>query len=339
MRKRLVMTAWLAVVGLAILQFPYGRLFPWSPVKPGYVEIPFAKVLLVAPKGFMIEEDLADIDGIVRDVESFHGLEFRKPLRVILTGSTSDRWRFTWTRGAGLYASRTGSVVALPSALPQSEGGNFLGLLRYGLASAILFQNTSFSGRSMLPKWLVEGLPAHYASPGEDNTRQEFLRLAVDESYYFDIPGADYQIQRIPAKARDGFVAMEYRYFLEYLVDRHGIDRVMEYARRLLEEPGLAGPLFHQVFGVYLGHAADGFKQVVLSRDRPGAEQLDEGRGARDRGILPFPEISNWLLREHHLLRGDLPLSRHSTEANTAGYPVAGDVPSVPHGNVLIGGQ
>ena len=269
MRKRLGTIICLAVVALAILQFPFGRLFPWSPVKPGYVEIPFAKVLLVAPKGFMIEEGLAGIDEIVHDVELFYGLEFTKPLWVIITATTSDAWRLTWTRGAGLYISSTGSVLALPSALLRSEEGDFFRLLDRGLAAAILLQNTSFLGRSMLPKWLVQGSPAYYVSQDADHTWQEFRNLAVDEGYFFDILGANYEIQRIPAKVRDEFVVMEYRYFLEYLVDKYGLYRVMEYTRRLLDDPGLAGPLFHKVFGVHLYYATEEFEQVIVSGDRP----------------------------------------------------------------------
>ncbi len=329
--------ACLAVVALAVLQFPFGRLFPWSPVKPGYVEVPFAEVLLIAPKGFMMDEGLAGIDGIVQDVELFYGLEFTKPVRLVLTATTSDSWRFTWKRGAGLYVSSAGTVLALPSALQRSETGNFFRLLNRGLAAAILLQNTSFSGRSMLPAWFVEGLPAYYVRPDADNARQEFLRLAVDEGYYFDILGADYQIRRIPTKYRAGFVAMEYRYFLEYLVNKYGIDRVMQYTRRLLEDPGLASLLFYQEFGVYLRNAADDFEQRVVSGDQPEVGQLDEERGARDRGILPFPRVSNWLFQEHHLLCGDHPPGSHPTEVHAAGYPVPGYVSSVPIDTVLAG--
>jgi hypothetical protein len=97
---------------------------------------------------------------------------------------------------------------------------------------------------------------------------REFIRLAVDKGYYFDIPGADYQIEKIPSKDRDGFVAMEYKHFLEYLVAEHGIDKIAEYTREMVKDPGLARPLFHRVFGVYLQHATDSFKHSVFSQDR-----------------------------------------------------------------------
>jgi hypothetical protein len=268
-RKTVVLLAVVAALALVIVQFPYGRLFPWSPVKPGYSEIKFAKVALIVPRGVLLTEELAGLDQIVADVESFHRLEFKKTVRIILARTGSDFWRFTGRKNTVLHSSRSGTVVAVSRASLRSKGNDITDLLKRGLASALLIQNTSLFGRSMLPKWIIKGLPLYYGMAGSDDGQREFLDLAAGKGYYFDVLGADYQVRKIPALHRDTFVLMEYRFFLEYIADTYGNDKLIEYVGRLLAEPGLAGPLFYEVFEIYLGYVAEDFRQAVLSRNLP----------------------------------------------------------------------
>ncbi len=51
----------MALVAIA-LAFPYGPLFPWSPVRPGYAVAHFARAAVLYPRGTELAEDFRHVD-------------------------------------------------------------------------------------------------------------------------------------------------------------------------------------------------------------------------------------------------------------------------------------
>jgi hypothetical protein len=262
----------LVLSALVIYHLFWGRLFAWSPLKPGYRSLSFSKAVLLLPKYWPLPEELNGIDAILTDVEEFHALRFNKPVVVILARTEKEIQRFSGTR-AGACAFETGTVVLLCTSKIKNNQRNIVDLLKHECSHAVLFQNTSLIKSFRIPEWLREGLAVYYGNPRDNYLGDEFLRLAVDEGYLFDILDYDAAVVRIPVKYRYGFKHSEFRCFVEYLAHRYGIQLVVAYAKNLIKQPLAEQRLFQQHFGVALEDVTREFSEAVLAKKWPPSNE------------------------------------------------------------------
>jgi len=48
---------------LVLVAFPYGPLFPWSPMTPGYDRVRLKRADILYPRGAAIDADYHELDG------------------------------------------------------------------------------------------------------------------------------------------------------------------------------------------------------------------------------------------------------------------------------------
>jgi len=266
------------LVSFALYHLLFGRLFPWCPVKPGYREVRYEKAALLLPSRLAIPRELANIDSVMEDVETFHKLTFKKRVRIILPETHRDHCRLSGvTAAACAYA--TGTEVFLSLEHVRQAKREPVEILKHELSHAILFQNTSLRNAFRIPEWFREGLAIYYGNPHDNYTGDEFIEMAVDRGYLFDLfePGAD--LERIPLEHRYGFLHSEFRCFMEYLVDMFGEDAVTSYAKVLVSDPGREKQAFKEITGADLEEIAQGFYVEVMARRWPQAVQRHRAEG------------------------------------------------------------
>ena len=79
---------------LFLLAFPYGPLFPWSPVQPGYQTERFQRADVIYPNGTVIPESYRRIDSLISEAELFHQLPMPRRMTVIACRNWKDFHRF-----------------------------------------------------------------------------------------------------------------------------------------------------------------------------------------------------------------------------------------------------
>ena len=127
-----------AIVALA--GFPYGPLFAWSPVHPGYTKLRLERADVLYPDTFPQAAAYREFDRYVTWVEKVHELKCSRRITVIACRDCSDCRRFAGPlllgQSPAAVTSPTGTVIFLT---PYSFGSWDLGgLLRHELSHATL---------------------------------------------------------------------------------------------------------------------------------------------------------------------------------------------------------
>ncbi len=263
---RLLALILLAVLAIGLYEFLWGRLFAWSPVKPGDRQIAYARVTLVLPDGLALPAALADVDALVAQAEQAHGLQLAQTIRVIMVDDSAEYARYTGLP-TPLPCTLTGTVIFLPG--PALTRRDLAAALKHELSHALLYQHTTLWGARAIPEWFREGLAGYTGNPNDNYTPAEFLELAVDQGYLITIPEAPGELARIPAEQRGKFKQKEWRYFVEYLAVAYGQEKVLQYLRGLLAEPQRASELFRATFGADLATVFGRFREQVLAKTWP----------------------------------------------------------------------
>ncbi len=85
----------LAVIVLALLAaFPWGPLFAWSPVHPGYREIRFSRADVLYPDSTDLDPAYREVDSYVAAAERFHEVTCPKKIKIVVCRNWSDCNRF-----------------------------------------------------------------------------------------------------------------------------------------------------------------------------------------------------------------------------------------------------
>lgn len=260
-------TLLLVVTGL-IYMLLWGRLFPWSPVKLGYRQVSFSKAVVVLPKNWEVPAELRDFDSLFSDCERFHTLSFKKRIMIILAKTQEHAHRFGGTDSAAL-ALETGTVIILVPDKIETNKRKLVDQLKHECSHALLFQNTSLFNAFRIPEWLREGLAIYYGNPRDNYVGESFIKLAVDDGYFFDVLGPYDSLRKVPDSFRRGFRHSEFRCFVEFLADGYDINTVTRYARDLIHDPKSEQPLFRKHFGMDLDVAAREFQREVLTKKWP----------------------------------------------------------------------
>ena len=136
----------LAVIVLAFLAaFPWGPLFAWSPVHPGYQKDQFTRADVLYPDSAALDPAYQGVDGYVAVAEKFHELKCRKRIEVVVCRNWSDCLRFAAPFLMGqrplAVTAPTGTVIFVT---PSADGwADIGGLLRHELSHAVQNQNRS----------------------------------------------------------------------------------------------------------------------------------------------------------------------------------------------------
>ena len=262
--KRLA--GWLggAAALLLLLAFPWGPLFPLSPLKPGYRVQRFQRADLVVPKDRAPHPSYVELDRLVQEAEQFHQLPGPKRVTVVVCRSWGDFYRFMphflgW-KGYGMALHLLDTIYLTPRI--QESGFDEEEAVRHELSHAVLNNNSSFLNalRMKRQQWVSEGIAVWFQGGRGFLSAGQFLARARQRDLLRVIPPA----RNLPAS--QGSVPFRYaawHYFLRYLTERHGREKLQRFLLAYMDDPGSYQAQFARVYGQSLADAVADFQQAV----------------------------------------------------------------------------
>ena len=259
------------VLGVAVLAaFPYGPLFAWSPLHPGYVELRFNRANVVYPADRAVDPAYRDVDRDVALAESFHNLKCSKKITVVVCGSWGDCLRFAapfllGQRPVGVTAL-TGTVIYLtPYIFGTWDAG---GVLRHELSHATLNQNRSLLSvwRTLKQPWFSEGVAGVTAAMGDPAPgkmlvalpAKDFLTRASQEDLWpcFEVaPQKDW---------RFSYTAWEF--FWDRQIEWRGKETFLRFDSACTQDAGNCRARFADVYRMDLRSAVEAYQNDLRSR-------------------------------------------------------------------------
>jgi hypothetical protein len=207
------------------------------------------------------------LDTILRAEEEWHGLEYRKKFRMVVLDEKKHMKRFVpWLKGDG-YSVNLGFanlVYIGPNASKSTFGVE--PYLKHELSHLLLHQNTTKKKdvfEMQRQGWLTEGTAVCFGGPDFYPTREAFLNAChaaglslnrLNESNIMKVP-----IQEI--RLRYAF----YGYFIQFLVEHYGLEKMQEYIKSYLNDPAGYQSLFPDIFGDELSSILARFTSYLQS--------------------------------------------------------------------------
>jgi hypothetical protein len=245
------------------LAFPFGPLFPWSPLKFGYNHVGYARADVYVGLQNPLSNDYGLVDRMMNEAEAFHGLSYKRRVRVI----ECKDWRacgrsLPWMgnlHALGGVTLATGDAIYLTPKLKE-KGFSIAEFLRHELSHALISQNTSMRSSFKLNEqpWFNEGLAVSFGRQSNYVKRDEFLARAkqVDLAGYLD-----------PAKRAtpwdQRFAYPTQRYFIEYLRAGFGEERFRQFLRKNIGQPEVWRVTFADVFQLQFEQAAQAYSEAI----------------------------------------------------------------------------
>jgi hypothetical protein len=263
--KRLILC--LAVLVL-LAAFPWGPLFAWSPVHPGYQRAEFSRADVLYPDGTLLDPEYRKIDQYLTLAERFHEVKCVKKIRVVVCRNWSDCNRFaTPFLGRPLAVTiPTGTLIFVtPKATTfRADIGE---LLRHELSHAVLKQNRSLLDvlRVRNEPWVTEGVAELVAeiegtAPGRQSIslpKTEFLSRARTEELWPSFASAAQKDWRFSYTA--------WIYFWSRQIERSGKPAFLRFEQACFSNPQRCRSAFGQVYGTELRNAVGEFQAEVRS--------------------------------------------------------------------------
>ncbi len=260
MARRLARAILIALIILIALSFPFGPLFPWSPWKPGYSHLALKRADVYYPAGTNLPDAFRDLDGFIADSEQFHRLKVDKRIRVILCRSWSDFYRFMPTQNAvGGATLETGTVIYITPRIAE-RGLDFGEFLRHELSHATVSQHQTLAQAHAAPskaQWLFEGLAVSFGRQKAYVTPYEFVVFSRARDLVSVIDPAKRRPD-LPWDMRYNYQV--WRYFLEYLIDSSGRDRLQTLLTAMMRDPAGSEQIFANTYGAPMPVAVRSFQ-------------------------------------------------------------------------------
>jgi hypothetical protein len=275
--RRMLNWRWPACGALLLIvsAFPFGPLFPWSPVHPGYREQRFERATVLYPSGIELPEAYRHMDAYISRAEQFHRLRMPSRLVVVMCRNWNDFERFMphlRSRQVAGVALFTGTVIYITPKV-QEKRVDTNEYLRHELSHACLHQNQSWlnSIRMSGQPWFVEGLAVLFGEQKSYVTPEEFLERSMRQELGPVIDPEQRESAPKPFDMRMGYQA--WRYFLEYLIETRGRQLFQHYLAADIASPTESLALFARTFGVPLGREIQRFQDDIRAdRWKPKAD-------------------------------------------------------------------
>jgi hypothetical protein len=260
----------LCLILLAFLAaFPWGPLFAWSPVHPGYRQVRFSRADVLYADSAVLDQGYREVDRYVAAAESFHELKFSRKVKIVVCRDWSDCRRFA---GPFLMGQRplamtiaTGTVIFVtPNAAFTADIG---GLLRHELSHAVLNQNRSLVSvlRMLRQPWVSEGAAGVVAgmgvtAPGRQLAslpEPEFLSRAASEDLWPSFSGGQGSDWRFSYTA--------WIYFWDRQIVHSGKATFLRFERACFSDPEGCRRAFAEAYGTDLRKSVEEFQAEVRS--------------------------------------------------------------------------
>jgi len=255
---------------LAVLAaFPYGPLFAWSPVHPGYTKLNFKRADVLYPADRPLDPAYSNVDRYVALAESFHNLRCSKKITVVACRDWNDCLRFAapflgTQRPVGVTIP-TGTVIFLT---PYIYGGwDAGGVLRHELSHATLNQNRSLLSvwRLLKQPWFSEGVAGVMAGMGTTAPGRKLVALPapnfIAAARHEDLwPSFDAAQQK---DWRFSYTAWEF--FWVRQIQLRGKEAFLKFESACTSEPEKCRADFANIYGMGLRQAVEAYQDDLRS--------------------------------------------------------------------------
>jgi hypothetical protein len=259
-------------LGLAVLAFlgafPWGPLFAWSPVHPGYREVRFSRADVLYPDSTALDPAYREVDSYVAAAEKFHEVTCPKKIKIVVCRNWNDCNRFAtpFLRTPLAVTIPTGTVTFVtPRAL--AFRADIAELLRHELSHAVLKQNRSLLSVLRMRKepWVSEGVAGLVAemrptAPGRQPIvlpKPEFLSRAMREELWPSFATVTQPDRRFSYTA--------WVYFWNRQIERSGRAAFLKFEQACFSDPEECRSTFANVYGTNLQSAVADFQAEVRS--------------------------------------------------------------------------
>lgn len=264
-RRKIIVGLAVTATVLVLLAFPFGPLLPWSPIKPGYHTISFARSDVYSNEGAALLDDYRLLDQMMREAEEFHQLSFHKRVKVVACKNWGDCARaMPWlnVKPLGGVTLATGDVIYITPKL-QEKNFSIAEFLRHELSHALISQHISIRNSLKLTEqaWFSEGLAVWFGNQQAYLSRAEFLAQARGKDLGKVIDPARMDRSAPDWNARFAYPAQ--RYFLEYLKQTYGAARFQQFLLGYINAPDDYQNLFRAAFQISLPDAIREFERTI----------------------------------------------------------------------------
>ena len=254
-----------AALLIVLVAFPYGPLFPWSPVHPGYQVEHFTRADVLYPAGIELPEAYRHVDEYIAMSEKFHRMPVKSRITVVMCSKWGDVQRFTMHPKARMLGGATmlwGTAIYITPKLSEKnlDTGEFL---RHELSHSTLNQHESILSafRMSRQEWFSEGLAVSFGEQKAFITPEEFVASAHQKDFVVIIDPTQRGSAQQPFNMRAAY--QTWRYFLEYLVETRGRDTFQQYMTSYMASPGEYRELFGKTYGASLTESIHRFQDDV----------------------------------------------------------------------------
>jgi hypothetical protein len=265
----------LAIIGIVIIftmifsfQLLWGKLFPYSPAKIGFMRHDFSNVVVYVQNGSTYY-DYKTIDTLISVIETFHGLKFiRKPEILFFHDSNSYSQR-SITK-ARFCAYPNGSLVVSPWAVQEALDGKISMniYLSHELSHTLLYQHMGFTVAYLFfPRWLLEGIAVYSTNqmgtswyPSKEETYNYIRQGNFLPPEYFNTKREDEV--KLDVKYKSTFMYSEFACIVDYLIESYGKEKFMQYMKQLLGSYQ-HNKTFKEIYGIDFEMFLHDFKQHV----------------------------------------------------------------------------
>ena len=261
--KRAILCLLIASLLAVLAAFPYGPLFAWSPLHPGYQQMEFSRADLLYPKGARLDPAYREVDGYVATAESFHEMKCSKKIKVVVCRNWGDCLRYapfqaTQRPLAVTFVTGTAIFVTPRATGPVDIGG----LLRHELSHAVLNQNRSLVSvlRMLQQPWVSEGVAGVVAEMGATAPGRQLVSLPEGE---FRSRAAAEDLWPCFAAAPQKDWRFSYTVWLsfwDWQIERSGKKTFLTFERACISDPRARRTAFADVYGTELRNAVQQFQ-------------------------------------------------------------------------------
>ncbi len=258
--KRLLYILLIIVIGSYLF---WGPFFPWNPVKTGFEKIESSgAVVYFKDFGGQITE--SRIEELILETEVLHDLKFRKRFKIIVTGTDDNMKRYLpWLKGSG-YSVKLGFVNVIyigPTGRNSPFGIEVF--IKHEMSHLLIHQNVSSARNNYIileQGWLAEGIATYFGGPCYFE-KKEFGVLWKDQGMAYDN-----LYKENPLKMDKNLIRLKYtyyRFFIEFLVESYGLNKLQTYLKKYILDPGNYENFFPEVYLENMSEILSGYSSYM----------------------------------------------------------------------------
>jgi len=248
-------------------QLLWGKLFPYSPVKIGFMKYELSNVVVYIQNGSAYN-NYRTIDTMIPVVEKFHGLHFVIKPEILVFSDSGSYLQRSMTK-ARFCAYPKGSLFVSPWAIQEAlEGKISMEIyLRHELSHTLLYQHMGFVTAFYYPRWLLEGIAVYSANqmgtswyPGKKETYSYIRQGNFLPPEYFNTKKENEV--KLDVKYKTTFMYSEFACIVDYLIESYGKEIFIKYMNQLLNSYQ-HDKVFKDDYGIDFGTFLNHFRHHV----------------------------------------------------------------------------